>query len=965
MAQTLPRLITHYRRAAGDASLANADIELEVRFHDVDFNIFETVLNSLNGKEVDFVVGDGAVSHTVNSIMDEDPAMRPPRHRGSEPQKINLIRQSTFDNTARGSKIGERYYRKWPLAPPYRVRNPRSLGYLVALSAEEDLEKPFSSNNEARIRVKCRVSFPVKLSEDAKSSWRIDLTVTRSLRGADAQTALPGAVSKMFRAGDMTPENMLSLLDLTDPGSQYRSMYGYEIEIEHMETSDDSAASSPVDGVRPTDVTEITNRVLGLARPGHVEDAAYQAEIHHVASYVIAAPGLLRRFEHEWGLKKLVPQVVALTRSEYKTIYPPTGYYLLDKADGVRALASVRDGRLLLLADKLHEFYAPGYGPTATPDPSMPGADAGRVTRPTIVDGELVVTPEKKLVFHAFDVIAIEGDNVSAGGYETRVERLADAVGVLRDFGLDTRAKPVVHITASEPAELKAQFLSPVFENRPYETDGRILVEPGKAYSDTKAYKWKSLWNTTIDFLARRVPPSVLGQRPYIDAPGHELHFLFVGINPQLFEALGLNRVPGYNELFGNRYNTGSYFPIQFSPSDAPLAYMYQHPVEKPESWENWTRDVDGKVIELRCAGTDGDCGAAGNLGLPDWQLVRVREDREREVMSQQYFGNDARVAELTWLNYVDPFKEDQLWSGASEEYFSAPKAPMYRAQTAFTSFVKSRRIESSLAHAPWVIEAAIGKGQDFGRYIKASVRRVVGIDQDQGALSELVRRKFSHAKAERAGRGAAARTRRGPSEATTLFALRADLTSPHEDIAKKVRTISGFPEETGADALVINLAIHYLAGSVVNLRNFIGLCRDLVKVGGTVIITTMFGSRVHNLLKEQSVDTNESWDSRELDVLKYSIRRGYAEDTLTAAGQKIGVLLPFSGGEYYDEYLVDVESLTDEFTSRGFSVVGTPTFDEYFDEFRTRNPTMFRMLTEADFTYLRLFGEIILKRKS
>jgi hypothetical protein len=28
--------------------------------------------------------------------------------------------------------------------------------------------------------------------------------------------------------------------------------------------------------------------------------------------------------------------------------------------------------------------------------------------------------------------------------------------------------------------------------------------------------------------------------------------------------------------------NTGSYFPIQFSPSDAPLAYIYQHHDDSP-----------------------------------------------------------------------------------------------------------------------------------------------------------------------------------------------------------------------------------------------------------------------------------------------------------------------------------------------------------------------------------------------
>jgi hypothetical protein len=943
--QTLESLVARYRRAAAAPALARAEIELEVRFRGVDFHIFETVLRALVAKEI--AVDAGTVTHTVNAIMGEDPATRRPRHRaGAYGRRANLIRQLTFDSSsAEGRKVGERYYRKWPLVAPFRVRNPHALDYNVVLSAEEGLPGSFTSDAGALIRVKSRASF-------VHASWRIDLTVTRALRGSDAQTALPGVVAKMFRAGAATPANMLEILDLADPDSEYRGLYNYELELEHLPGGEGAA-----EDLRPAEVTALVGRVLRLINATYMEEAVYQAEIFHVAGFVVDAPGLLRRFEHEWGLKRLAPQVVALTRGEYKAIYPPTGFMVLDKADGVRALASVRDGRLLVLADDLLTFHAPE------------ASDAARVARPTIVDGELVRGGGRRPVFHAFDVIAILGENVSGAGYEARVGHLADAVGILRDFGLDARPKPVVHITASEPAELKAQFLSPVFERRPYGTDGRILVEPGKPYRSTLAYKWKSLWDTTIDFLARRAPPSALGRRPFADAPGHKLHFLFVGINPDLFDALGLERLPGYRELFGGRYSSGSYFPIQFSPSDAPLAYLYQHPDEKPvgasgaaRGWEGWAREIDGKVIELRCAGEGGACAAAGFLGSPAWQLVRVREDRAREIRTQRYFGNDFRIAELTWLNYVDPFEEAQLWEGAALGYFAAPKSAMYRAQTAFTSFVKSRRIESALPHAQWVVDAAIGKGQDFGRYVKAGVRHVVGIDIDQSALSELVRRKFSHAghgrKKARRGRG---RKRHGP---TTLFALRADLTSPHEEVAAKVRTIVGFPA-AGADALVSNLAIHYFAGDVVHIRNFAALCRGLVKVGGTVIITTMFGQKVHDLLSSEHVGTGESWDSRRDGVLKYSIRRDYAEPRLTTVGQRIGVLLPFSNGEYYEEFLVNVDSLVEEFAARGFAATATPSFDAFFDDFRTRNPTMSKMLTPADFEFLGLYGEIVFRRES
>ena len=925
MAQTLENLVAKYRWSVADPSLSGKEIELEVRFLRVDFPIFSTILGALVEKKTDLRTDSGVIVHTVNAIMDEEP------RRGGRKGK-SLIRQLVFVD---GKKAGERYYQKWGLAPPFQVHSPRALSYKVVLSAEETLSELFTSDAGALIRVKCRASFTTS------DAWRIDLTVTRSLRGAAAQTALSQIVARMFRAGKMTPANMLTLLDLTDPSSEYREVYDYEIELERLPGAAADVSSSKI--------TALVGSVLQLANPEYLDDALYQAEIFHVAKFFVKAPGVLARYEHEWGLKKLVPQAIALTRGEYKKIYPPVGFFLLDKADGVRAVASVRGGHLLILAKELLRFAAPE------------GRNVEGSALATVVDGELVQGQQGAKTFHAFDVVAVRGTNLAAAGYEARSERLGEAVEILRAFGVDARPKPVVRLTASEPAGLKEQFHSPVFDGRPYATDGRILVEPGQGYSSTTTFKWKSLWDTTIDFLARRAPSAILGRRPYVDAPGHSLHLLFVGISSDLFEALGLERLPGYGNLFRKRF--GNYFPIQFSPSDAPLAYLYQHPLERPRpgsGWEGWTREIDGKVVEMRCATEGANCVTGGVLGTPAWQIVRVRDDRAREMKTLQYFGNDARVAELTWLNYADPLREEELWEGAAAGYFAAPKTSMYQAQTAFTSFVKSRRIEGSLHSASWVIDAAIGKGQDFGRYVQAAVRHVVGIDRDQEALTELVRRKYSHA----TGSSQKGRRRKGP---TTLFVLCADLTDPHSETAAKVRTVPDFPsspEKPGADALVINLAIHYLAGDIVKLRNFVALCRDLVKIGGTVIITTMFGQQVHDLLAAQKVAEGQSWDSRQDGVLKYSIRRHYSADVLTKAGQRIDVLLPFSDGEYYQEYLVNVDSLVAEFSVRGFSATGeTPTFKEYFRDFEIQNPAMFNQLTSDDFTFLGLFGEIVLKR--
>lgn len=982
--RTLESVVALYRRSAGLVP-PGAEAELEVRFQGVDLPVFATVLGALAAGEF-ATAGEGTIAQTVSAIMRESPAAGR-RERPAGPPGASLVRQVFFADGARAG--AERNYRKWPLAPPLRARNPHALDYTVVLSGEQDLGGPFTSDSSALIRVKCRASFD--LAGAGAAGWRADLTVARQLSGADAQAALPGIVAAMFRGGGagappMTPANMLARLGLAGAEPAAAGLYGFEIELEHLPGAADR------DAVRPSEVAALAARVLRLARPEYVEAAAFQDELFHVAGLAVEAPGLRRRFEHEWGLKRLAPQVAALTRGEYAAVYPPTGYFLLDKADGVRALASVRDGRLRILADTLREVYAPGFGPpgAAAPPPGAPRADAARVEPATVVDGELVRGAGGAGgegggadVFYGFDVVAVLGENLARLGYEDRVARLAEAVGVLCDFGVDARAKPVVRLTAAEPDALRAQFESPALAGRPYVTDGRILVAPGAPYRDTRAYKWKPMRDTTIDFLARRAPPAALGRPPFADAPGHELYFLFVGINPGLFDAIGLERVPGYRDLFGDparaaprgggppgrggRDGGAPYFPIQFAPSDAPLAFLYQHPRERPAGAAAWVPALDGKIVELhREMGEDSaSAGAGAGAGVPvpvDWRLVRVREDRARDAASGQYFGNDFRVAELTWLNYGDPFDEAQLWEGPARGYFAAEKPRMFRAQTAFTSFVKGARIAAVAGRAGWVVDAAVGKGQDLGRYTRAGVRHLVGIDLDRGALSELVRRKYSHAAA--AGRGARPRP-------LTLFALRADLTEPHAATAARVRAIAGFPGgpggaggAAGADALVSNLAVHYFAGAAAGLANFAALCRDLVKAGGTVVVTTLVGARVHALFEAKGIALGQSWDARQDGALKFSLRRGYADAGLTAAGQRIGVLLPFSGGAYYDEFLVNVDTLAAAFAARGFALVEAPGFGTHLADFRARNPAEAQALTPDDLTYLGLYGEAVFRRE-
>jgi hypothetical protein len=920
MATTLENLITRFRRTENDKLATDTEIELEVRFESVKFLVFETIYNALINHELD--VQNAQITHSVNAIM---------RGNGSEQR----IRQIQLPVTPTEQKK-ENYIRKRPLMPPFKVHNPFALSYKVALSSEEKI-RSFNVDASATIRVKNRATFIMN-----SAPWRIDMTISRQLTGADISSSLGSIKNTMFAA--QTAENLLNTIGLIDDPSK-RSLYQYEIEIEY--TGKRSEAL-------PSHVTNIVQQVLQLSNPEYLREAIYQQDIFFAAGYIIEAPGLLQRFEHELGLKQLTPQVKALTRADYTEIYPPVGYYLSDKAHGIHAIVIIRDGRLVILADKLYEFYVEDLSQPMTKDaqkaPSVlrSPSEKAAITNVTIVDGE-ITSIDNNIHFYAFDIVVLQSERVGMLGFESRVGHLPMAVKQLQIFGLHAEVKPFTHITTPDLPALK-QFFQQMYtrEKRGYEIDGLILVESGKSYSNTRTYKWKPEGETTIDFLARRAPSTVLGRTPFIDNPKHQLYLLFVGINPDTFNALGLQWCPGYSDLFPINSNDqhGSYFPIQFQPSDTPYAYLYQHPNDS--SFGN----IDGKIVELLFTGSTENTG----LVLPIWKILRIRDDRDRELTAQRYFGNDFRFAELTWLNYVDPFPLEQLWDGPIGAYFARPKSGIYRAPTAYVSFVKSKIIQG-LIHQDWVIDFGIGKGQDLGRYIDAQILNLVAVDQDRTALSELIRRKYDFATGSR-------RTRGGKSQSTmrtTIHALVANLTQPFKIIVEKIRAIVGFPQE-GVNSIISNLAVHYMLGSTETLNNLATICNNLVKKGGDVIFTTMFGLEVLELLK--NVEIGKSWDTYENQVLKYSIRRQFAEKNLTDAGQRVSMLLPFSDGEYYEEFLVNVSALLSAFTKRGFRTIATPLFSEYFNEFEMRNNNIYKMLTPDDRKWVSLYGIIHLRKE-
>jgi hypothetical protein len=933
--------ILEYRRALENIALKKANIELEARLTNVDFYMIESIYKSL----MDFndikhdglaitIYKESEISQTLDSIAQETPELKTEKYNLDQHDTEKLIMTMEFKN-GKKQKIGsndnpfKKFSRKWKITHPVRVRN-SLFSYSLNVSGEQDLETAFVNDSNSLIRIKNRNSYYVNINEH---KWRVDLTVVKQFPAFNSKD-IKKYVDIMFKYKEpVTSKNFMESMNLGDPEMQ--QLFSYEIEVEYMK---DSGVIIDTEAI-----TNVIKFISWLAKPSHTTDTKYQETVYDVAKYIVTDQKSLKKFKHDYGIKQLLPSVTALTINTYKHIFPPVGFFILEKYDGDRSTLIIKNNTVRIISKKYYEFQIPTEMKT------------------TIVDGELMTTIDKDgeehITLAIFDVMVIDGSDISEMGYEIRIINIEEAVDIINGLNLDKfKAETKFIEQVSDPNKLEQYFNNPELSNDRYNTDGLILVKPENNYLSTISYKWKPIEDNTIDFLAKKVPKELMDTVPVNLHPkkGFDLYYLFVGINPNMFQSLGMTKVAGYDELFpGNRYESARYFPIQFSPSDSPFAYIYYHNVTNDDG--NSTNNIDGKYVEMRCndsQGTDNECvtcEAAGKLDLPKWEFIRLREDRARE--KNNYFGNDFRTAEVNWSNYLAPFKKEQLWTGPNVGYFAVSKSSLYKYQTGFTSFVKTQRIQT-LSHFKWVIDAAIGKGQDFLRYVDAEIKYLIGIDLDQTALTELIQRKLQNA----------SRISRIKNNPLTLFILNKNLTDPYTEFVTKIQSITGFPKK-GANALVINLAIHYLCGSTENIQNFIQICSNLVEPGGIVSMTLMFGETVHQMLIDNEIKTGEAWKKYEGDTLKYSIRRDYKSDTMTDVGQQIGVLLPFSVGEYYEEPIVNTKYLESQFNMFGFKLVEKKPFNEHFNEHKIRNPNHHKMLTPEDFEFLSLYGEMVFQK--
>jgi hypothetical protein len=445
----------------------NDALELEIRFEGIKYIDFITIKDSLLSNE------NGYEPYIVNMIS----AMK-------NDKNAVLRRDITFKSRDNKSEV---FINKETLiAPPYR-NSTNNLSYKVVLAREKNITSVEMVENSI-IKVKSRLSIPYSIPSkefpELSFVWTVDLTIVREVSGSEAKINLKKIIDYMFK--ENTVEHFCSILNSVNLSEM---LYKYEIEIEFLGIEEDGKSlfnPEKCSCMRPVDILTATEIILNIGNPEYKQESRYQAEIYKVAQYIVHQQFKLNEFSQGGTLKRLLPQVAALTKNMYASIYPPKGLFITDKADGVRCIAIVCDGIGVLLTNKIII--------TETP------VDIEGCKLDTILDGELISTRVESDVtvedtihnskFYAFDIIALNGVNVSTEPFEKRLEYMEGGVGTLNKvFGSSFAEVKPIHFIEDNTVEYLESIIKRAHDTpRPYSKDGLIFIENDKPYELTTSY---------------------------------------------------------------------------------------------------------------------------------------------------------------------------------------------------------------------------------------------------------------------------------------------------------------------------------------------------------------------------------------------------------------------------------------------------------------------------------------------
>lgn len=686
-------------------------------------------------------------------------------------------------------------------------------------------------------------------------------------------------------------------------------IYSYQIEIEYIGTKN----------IKELDVEKVSIAPF-LRIDGNIENKImYEQESLYLSDIINDTTGILpkRKLSSRIYLKYILPQVKTLTKQQYLDIYPPTSFMLKEKVNGKRVIISVHNK----IGYIIHE---PEY---------IESHKINTYDKTIIVDAEYIQDTNEIVIF---DVLVYNDEDIQSRGIETRMTYINKSCDTLNKLLPKYKFHSATYFSMSNPQKYKG-YIEDKLNNSKFPTDGLILVKTNQSYKNTTTFKWKPTHLQTIDLLCKKCPEHLLKVGNYPTKDKHQVYILYATASRAFIQNLRLPTNYGYNQMF-TLHKDYKNVPIPFSTPFVPLSYLYYHPIDDD-------RDIDGKIVEVTC---DEECIIhEGNKFFANWKIKGIRHDKL--VIDGLHYGNNYATALYTFLNHVNTFDAFNLYNGVPDDKYyqnTGGEKNVYSAVRFLANYIKSQLINEYAHRTQSVLDIGSGRGGDLCKYVQQNlVKNLVVLDKDKTSLSELFSRWLELAKSSR----------------TILYtSIRGLVMDINEDAETNIHRIKSVIETTNFNTIFAHSSLHYFTESIETLRNFVYMCEKLTAPGSKVVITCPNGESIFNMLKDRS-----EWIVSEQDTIKFKIKKLYTDDTMTEAGQKISVMLPFSKGRMYDEYLVNPKVLINTFKEHNFTLHIHKSFKDYLEGFNIYKKDKYDQLTPADIQWSSLFTTLVFKKNT
>ena len=423
----------------------------------------------------------------------------------------------------------------------------------------------------------------------------------------------------------------------------------------------------------------------------------------------------------------------------------------------------------------------------------------------------------------------------------------------------------------------------------------------------SKIYQW-SPKQMPITFYCRTCPKHY--EKLFDNQTSKFMYILFLTINADDMISTGIKPLPFHTELFGNI--NGPEYPIQFSPSTCPNAYIFNSNVA----------DLNNQYVSL-----------AYDIKNREWHFIQKMEKSDTYS-----YGDNFKNTELnTWASYNNPVLKSDLLIDISkipdQMYFVSTKDKKHEAPIKFNNFVKNSLITTYVKPGSNIIDLASGRASDLFSYRKISLNDLLFIEFDKDAIDTAVNRKYMIS---------------NPNK-NPLKIMNANLNDKDKDNITKINDYINWK----ASSIYCFFALHYLTDTVARIKNISSLISMSLEEGGHFIYTAFDGPKVIKLL-----DANKGkWEIMENGSKKYSIVAKYKQSDITTAKRSIKLILPFNVNTYYyDENLINDEILDKEFKSNGLKLLKTYNFMDFIEEFKKSKSFFYNEMTDADRIFSGLY---------